>query len=61
MSIFVMSDEYTQITEAIKSYGNTIIESDTISCFNKPEQKHIDMQMLKINNDIFILNTNSIY
>lgn len=55
MSIFVMSDEYSQITEAIKSYGNTIIESDTISCFNKPEQKHIDMQMLKINNDIFIL------
>ncbi len=55
MSIFVMSDEYLHIAEAIKSYGNTIIESDSISCFNKPEQRHIDMQMLKINNDIFIL------
>lgn len=55
MSVFVMSDEYSYITEAIKSYGNTIIESDSILCFNKPEQRHIDMQMLKIDNDIFIL------
>ena len=55
MSAFVMSDEYPKLCKAIENFGYDIIPSDKILQFNTPEQRHIDMQMLKINNDIFLL------
>lgn len=55
MSAFVMSDEYPKLCKAIEIFGYDIIPSDKILQFNTPEQRHIDMQMLKINNDIFLL------
>lgn len=55
MSAFVMSDEYPKLCKAIENFGYDIIPSDKILQFNIPEQRHIDMQMLKINNDIFLL------
>ena len=56
MSIFIMSDKYPDFISAIEETGHIIIKSDTIDIFHKPEQKHTDMQVLKINNEIFILN-----
>ena len=55
MSAFVMSDKYPKLCKAIEIFGYDIIPSDKILQFNTPEQRHIDMQMLKINNDIFLL------
>lgn len=55
MSSFVMSDEYQNLCDAISKLNFDIIPSDKILQFHKPEQRHIDMQMLKINNDIFLL------
>ena len=55
MSTFVMSDEYPKLCKTIENFGYDIIPSDKILQFNTPEQRHIDMQMLKINNDIFLL------
>ena len=56
MSIFVMSDKYPQFCAKIKELGYNVIASDTIGAFPVPEQKHVDMQILTINNDIFLLN-----
>ena len=55
MSIFIMSDEYPQLCKAMQNSGHIVIPSDKILCFNQPEQRHIDMQMLKIKNNIFLL------
>lgn len=55
MSSFVMSDEYPMLCNAVYNIGYDIVPSDKILQFHKPEQRHIDMQMLKINNDIFLL------
>lgn len=56
MNSLVMSDEYINLCCAINNLGFKVIPSDKILQFHKPEQRHIDMQMLKINNDIFLLN-----
>lgn len=56
MSTFVMSDKYPCFADEIKKLGHTVIASDTVRIFPNPEQKHADMQILPINNDIFILN-----
>lgn len=55
MSYVVMSDEYQKLCSAIESYGYNIISSDKILKFNTPEQRHIDMQLLMIENNIFLL------
>ncbi len=55
MSYVVMSDEYPKLCSAIESYGYNIISSDKILKFNTPEQRHIDMQLLMIENNIFLL------
>lgn len=55
MSSFVMSDEYKDLCDAIRKLNFNVIPSDKILQFNKPEQRHIDMQMLKINNNILLL------
>ena len=51
-----MSDKYPQFVRELKKMGHRIISSDTISIFPKPEQQHADMQILPIDNHIFILN-----
>ena len=50
-----MSDEYPMLCNAVYNIGYDIVPSDKILQFHKPEQRHIDMQMLKINNGIFLL------
>lgn len=55
MSTFVMSDKYPEFVSEINKMGHTVIPSDTIEAFLLPEQKHADMQILTINNDVFIL------
>ena len=55
MSSLVMSDEYSKLCKAVERLGYKVIASDKILQFNKPEQRHIDMQMIKINNDIILL------
>lgn len=56
MSTFVMSDKYPQFVDSIKKMGHRAVKSDIIDIFHIPEQKHADMQILPVNNDIFILN-----
>lgn len=56
MSTFVMSDKYPCFVREIEKLGHTVISSDTVAIFPIPEQKHADMQILPINNYIFILN-----
>lgn len=56
MSTFVMSDKYPCFVRAIEKLGHTVISSDTVSILPIPEQKHADMHILPINNDIFLLN-----
>lgn len=56
MSTFVMSDKYPCFVKEIEKFGHTVISSDTVDIFPIPEQKHADMQILPINNDIFLLN-----
>lgn len=55
MSAFVMSDEYPKLCKAIENFGYDIIPSDKILQFNTPEQRHIDMQMLKSTTIFFFL------
>lgn len=59
MKIFVMSGEYSEIYDALEKikdiYNFDIITTDKIECFNEPEQYHADMQILKIKDNIFIL------
>ena len=56
MSTFVMSDKYPCFVREIENLGHTVISSDTVDIFPIPEQKHADMQILPINNDIFLIN-----
>ena len=56
MSVFVMSDKYPEFIYALNKLGHTVIKSDTIETFHFAEQKHADMQILPINNEIFLLN-----
>lgn len=56
MSTFVMSDKYPCFVKEIENLGHKVIASDTVSAFPVPEQNHADMQILPINNELFILN-----
>ncbi len=51
-----MSDKYPQFVRKIEKIGHRVIVSDIISVFPVPEQQHADMQTLKIDDSIFILN-----
>lgn len=55
MSTFVISDKYPEFIKAIENLGHNTIKAETVKTFHLPEQKHADMQVLPINNDIFIL------
>lgn len=56
MGTFVMSDKYPCFVKEIENLGHNVISSDRVDIFPIPEQKHADMQILPINNEIFILN-----
>ncbi len=56
MSTFVMSDKYPCFVREIEKLGHTVMASDTVNAFPKPEQQHADMQILLINDSLFILN-----
>lgn len=55
MYCFVMSEEYPEFVCAIQKMGHKVISSDTVDIFPEPEQRHADMQVLPIKNDVFIL------
>lgn len=50
-----MSDKYPEFVSALKDMGHNIIPSDTVNVFLAPEQNHADMQILVINNEVFML------
>ncbi len=51
----IMSDKYPCFCRELALYGYNIIPTDKIDTLLVPEQKHADMQILRINNDYFIL------
>lgn len=55
MSRIVMSDKYMCFSDELKKLGYTVIFSDDIKVFAEPERKHTDMQILKIDNTVFLL------
>ena len=56
MSI-VMSGEYPEFVSAMHDRGYKVIPTKRVDCFHKPEQFHADMQLLKIRDRIFTLDT----
>lgn len=55
MKRLVMSDRYPEFCAELIDRGFEIIPTDTVNVFNLPEQKHADMQLLPINNRLFVL------
>lgn len=55
MNDVIISDLYPCFCEELSKYGYNIIPSKKIKAFTEPEQKHADMQVLRINNSIFTL------
>lgn len=55
MSTIVMSCKYPEFVSVVKKLGYRVIISENIINFPEPERLHADMQILKIHNDIFIL------
>ncbi|MEE1218916.1 MAG: hypothetical protein U0L20_03225 [Ruminococcus sp.] len=56
MNSFIMSGKYSEFVISLKKQDFDIIPTEPIKTFPLPEQLHADMQILKINNDIFVLN-----
>ena len=55
MSKIVMSPSYPAFCAALRDRGHEIIPTDRIEIFLKPEQYHADMQLLRMNELIFLL------
>lgn len=55
MKTLVMSSLYTCFCEALRQKGYNIIPTKNINVFHKPEQRHADMQLLKIRERVFTL------
>lgn len=55
MKTVVMSDLYPCFCQALAEHGYKIIPTENINIFHQPEQKHVDMQLLKIRDRIFTL------
>lgn len=55
MKTVVMSDLYPCFCQALAEHGYQIIPTENINIFHQPEQKHVDMQLLKIRDRIFTL------
>lgn len=56
MKKLIMSDKYNCFCDELTKEGYEIIHTDTVSVFHAPEQKHADMQCLRIGQKYFILN-----
>lgn len=56
MKKLIMSDKYKCFCDELAKAGYEIIHTDTVSAFHPPEQKHADMQCLRIGEKYFILN-----
>lgn len=56
MKKIIMSNVYGCFCTEFNKIGYEIIPADTISSFHTPEQRHADMQCLKIGDKYFILN-----
>lgn len=56
MCKLIMSDKYPQFCDELTKAGQRITACDKIDAFSEPEQKHADMQILRIKDKIFILN-----
>lgn len=52
----IMSNQYTCFCDELSKSGYEVVHTDTISLFYKPEQKHADMQCLRIDDKYFLLN-----
>jgi hypothetical protein len=59
MKTVVMSDKYSCFCDEFQKLRYKIIPTDTINIFHEPEQKHADMQILNINQKVFLLNESS--
>ena len=55
MSSFVISNKYPCFADKLSKMGHNVIFSDTVKAFPQPEQAHADMQILTINNTVFVL------
>ena len=55
MKTVVMSDLYPCFCHALNKYGYNIIPAKKYRVFNKPEQQHADMQVLKIKDRVFTI------
>ena len=55
MTSYIISGQYPKIIKELKACGYSIITTDKIDILLEPEQLHADMQVLPINNSIFIL------
>lgn len=53
MSSFVISNKYPCFADELSKTGHNVIFSDTVKAFPQPEQAHVDMQILTINNTVF--------
>lgn len=55
MKTLVMSNLYPCFCEELEEKGYKIIPTENINTFHQPEQRHADMQLLKINDKTFTL------
>ena len=53
----IMSGKYPELVSAMHDRGYKVIPTKRITCFHQPEQFHADMQVLKIRDRIFTLDT----
>ena len=53
----IMSGEYPELVSAMHDRSYKVIPTKRITCFHQPEQFHADMQVLKIRDRIFTLDT----
>ena len=53
----IMSGEYPELVSAMHDRGYKVIPTKRITCFHQPEQFHADMQILRIRDRIFTLDT----
>lgn len=56
MSTYVMSGIYPEFCKAVRDLGHEVIETGSVEIFHKPERTHADMQLLPLNDKLFILN-----
>ena len=55
MPTLLMNDAYPCFCEALQRLGYVIIPTKKIDCFHQPEQRHADMQCLRIDDTFFAL------